>query len=152
MSETTTDLGTPQGAYDHLGEIQLVDCRELYEWAAGRIEGAVHIPLNSIMAGVTGELDPEKPVVVEVTADNAVPGAALAARGFNIVIHANHLLRAAHLAMQRTAQTILLNDRSLEASSECTEVKRLFEAVGYEHLKQKDLATLPANFGAKLLS
>lgn len=101
----------------------------------------------------TFQNEERRPYLVCVpTTYNAVPGAALAARGFNIVIHANHLLRAAHLAMQRTAQTILLNDRSLEASSECTEVKRLFEAVGYEHLKQKDLATLPANFGAKLLS
>jgi hypothetical protein len=69
MSERT-DLTAAAGVAEHLDEIQLVDCRELYEWAAGRIEGAVHIPLNSIMAGVTGELDPEKPVVVVCRSGN----------------------------------------------------------------------------------
>ena len=38
------DLQHPTGIYDHLDEIQLVDCREPYEWNAGRIEGAIHPP------------------------------------------------------------------------------------------------------------
>ena len=33
-----------QAVHDRLAEIQLVDCRELYEWHAGRIDGAVHLP------------------------------------------------------------------------------------------------------------
>jgi rhodanese-related sulfurtransferase len=83
MSERT-DLTAAAGVAEHLDEIQLVDCRELYEWAAGRIEGAVHIPLNSIMAGVTGELDPEKPVVVVCRSGNRSELASLMlrARGF----------------------------------------------------------------------
>ena len=40
------DLSTPKGTYEHLDEITLVDCREPYEWEAGRVDGAVHIPLN----------------------------------------------------------------------------------------------------------
>jgi rhodanese-related sulfurtransferase len=58
------ELTTPRGTYEHLDEIQLVDCREPYEWEAGRIEGAIHIPLNAIMAGGATDLDPTKPVVV----------------------------------------------------------------------------------------
>jgi rhodanese-related sulfurtransferase len=58
------ELTTPRGTYEHLDEIQLVDCREPYEWEAGRIEGAIHIPLNAIMAGGATGLDPTKPVVV----------------------------------------------------------------------------------------
>jgi rhodanese-related sulfurtransferase len=83
MSERT-DLTAAAGVAEHLDEIQLVDCRELYEWAAGRIEGAVHIPLNSIMAGVTGNLDPEKPVVVVCRSGNRSELASLMlrARGF----------------------------------------------------------------------
>ena len=46
-----SDLSDVKGVYDRLDEIQLVDCREPYEWEAGRIAGAIHIPVNSIMAG-----------------------------------------------------------------------------------------------------
>ncbi len=79
-----SDLTTPKGIFERLIEIQLVDCREMYEWVAGRIEGAIHIPLNSIMAGVTGELDPSRPVVVVCRSGNRSELAALMlqARGF----------------------------------------------------------------------
>jgi len=58
------DLEHPQGVYEHLDEVQLVDCREQNEWDAGRIEGAIFLPLNTILAGAGDELDKEKPVVV----------------------------------------------------------------------------------------
>jgi rhodanese-related sulfurtransferase len=83
MSERT-ELTTATGVAGHLDEIQLVDCRELYEWVAGRIDGAVHIPLNSIMAGVVGDLDPARPVVVVCRSGNRSELASLMlrARGF----------------------------------------------------------------------
>jgi rhodanese-related sulfurtransferase len=37
--------------------------RAEHEWEAGRIAGAVHLPLAEL-AGRTGELDPERPVVL----------------------------------------------------------------------------------------
>jgi rhodanese-related sulfurtransferase len=58
------ELTTPRGVFERLEEIQLVDCREQYEWDAGRVEGAIHIPLNSIMAGAGSDLDASTPVVV----------------------------------------------------------------------------------------
>jgi rhodanese-related sulfurtransferase len=61
MSEHLTDV---KGVHDHLDEIQLVDCRELYEWVAGKVEGARHIPLNAIMAGAGSDLDKARPVAV----------------------------------------------------------------------------------------
>ena len=61
MSEHLTSV---EGVHDHLDEIQLVDCRELYEWVAGKVDGAVHIPLNAIMAGAGSDLDKAKPVAV----------------------------------------------------------------------------------------
>lgn len=42
---------------------QLVDVRAQHEWEAGRIAGAVHLPLAEL-AERTGELDPERPVVL----------------------------------------------------------------------------------------
>jgi rhodanese-related sulfurtransferase len=81
MSEHLRDV---RGVYDHLDEIQLVDCRELYEWHAGRVEQAVHIPLNAIMAGAGQDLDPEKPVAVICRTGNRSELATmmLQARGF----------------------------------------------------------------------
>ena len=82
MSEHLT---TVKGVHEHLGEIQLVDCREQYEWDAGRVEGALHMPLNSIMAGAgTEELDQTKPVAVICRSGNRSELATmmLQARGF----------------------------------------------------------------------
>jgi rhodanese-related sulfurtransferase len=78
------ELSTPRGVHARLAEIQLVDCREPYEWVAGRIEGSVHLPLNSIMAGATGGLDPTRPVVVVCRSGNRSELATLMlqARGF----------------------------------------------------------------------
>jgi rhodanese-related sulfurtransferase len=42
---------------------QLVDVRADHEWEAGRIAGATHLPLAEL-AGRTGELDEERPVVL----------------------------------------------------------------------------------------
>ena len=50
-------LTTPRGTFERLEEIQLVDCREQYEWDAGRVEGSIHMPLNAIMAGAGSDLD-----------------------------------------------------------------------------------------------
>jgi rhodanese-related sulfurtransferase len=61
MSSHLTDV---KGVHDRLGQIQLVDCREPYEWEAGRIQGAVHLPLNAIMAGDMGDLMQDRPIAV----------------------------------------------------------------------------------------
>jgi rhodanese-related sulfurtransferase len=79
-----TELNTPKGVHERLDEIQLVDCREPYEWNAGRVEGAVHLPLNSIMAGAGSDLDKSKPVVVVCRSGNRSELATMMfqARGF----------------------------------------------------------------------
>src|SRR5262245_65698028 len=64
MSDVATDLTTSTGLAEHLDEVQIVDCREPYEWQAGRIEGSIHIPLNSILAGAIGQLDDSRTTVV----------------------------------------------------------------------------------------
>ena len=42
---------------------QLIDVRADHEWEAGRIAGAKHVPLSEL-AERTGEIDPERPVVL----------------------------------------------------------------------------------------
>jgi rhodanese-related sulfurtransferase len=78
------DLTNVKGVHDRLGEIQLVDCREPYEWAAGRIDGAVHIPLNAIMAGAGTDLDKDRPIAVICRSGNRSELATMMfqARGF----------------------------------------------------------------------
>ena len=77
-------LTTVTGVFERLDEIQIVDCREPYEWEAGRVEGAVHIPLNDIMGGAGQDLDAAKPVAVICRSGNRSELATmmLQARGF----------------------------------------------------------------------
>lgn len=77
-------------------------------------------------------LGARKPLVLIPTAYNHVSGAELHRRGAAIVIHANHMIRSAHQAMQQAARTILNHDRSLEADTLGSPVSALFEAVGVE--------------------
>jgi rhodanese-related sulfurtransferase len=44
------------------GDADLIDVREPYEWDAGHVEGARHVPVADL-AGVAPELDPERPVL-----------------------------------------------------------------------------------------
>ena len=85
MSDVATDLTTSSGLAERLDDVQVVDCREPYEWQAGRIEGSIHIPLNTILAGATGQLDPAKTTVVVCRSGNRSELATLMlrARGFD---------------------------------------------------------------------
>lgn len=64
-----SDLTQSKDVYDELDNVQIVDVREPYEWEAGRIEGAVHIPLNDLMGGA-GEFDDDAPVVAVCRSGN----------------------------------------------------------------------------------
>ncbi|MGN0779593.1 MAG: isocitrate lyase/phosphoenolpyruvate mutase family protein, partial [Aristaeellaceae bacterium] len=68
---------------------------------------------------------PSTPIVVVPTTYNAVTEEELAAHGVNVVIHANHLIRSAFPAMQKTAQTILTHGRSQEADALCMSIKAI---------------------------
>lgn len=41
----------PTEAHRRRDEVQLLDVREPYEWAAGHIDGAVHVPMGQLAAG-----------------------------------------------------------------------------------------------------
>lgn len=44
-------MDDPKELYEHRDEYQILDVREPYEWVAGHIEEAVHVPLGQVMAG-----------------------------------------------------------------------------------------------------
>ena len=64
------------------------------------------------------EVSSDKPLVVMPTTYPQITEEELAAVGINIVIYANHLLRAAYPAMHKCAERILECERVQEASEE----------------------------------
>ena len=69
------------------------------------------------------------PLIAVPSSYNAVTEQELAKRGVNIVIYANHLLRAAYPAMIKTAKSILEHSRSLEADSELLSINEILELI-----------------------
>ena len=47
----------------------------------------------------------------------------------DLVIYANHLIRSAYPAMLKTAESILLNERSKEASENCLSIKEILDLI-----------------------
>lgn len=69
------------------------------------------------------------PIVVVPTTYNQITEDELSSWGVNIVIYANHLLRAAYPAMVETAKSILLHGRSYEANDLCMPIKQILELI-----------------------
>ena len=69
-------------------------------------------------ARLYNQIPNKKPLIVVPSSYNQVTEEELIENGINIVIYANHLLRAAYPAMVTTAETILRNHRCKEASEE----------------------------------
>jgi rhodanese-related sulfurtransferase len=71
--------------FERLQDVQVVDCREVWEWQVGRIPSAIHIPLNQILAGgENGLIDAGKPVYVVCRSGNRseLASVMLRARGY----------------------------------------------------------------------
>jgi rhodanese-related sulfurtransferase len=47
------------------GTAQLVDVRQPYEWDAGRIDGAIHIPLERLASRGPTQIDKDRPVIFQ---------------------------------------------------------------------------------------
>ena len=69
------------------------------------------------------------PIVVVPTSFNEITARELGEAGANIIIYANHLLRASFVAMKQVAQGILENDRSAEVESQCMSVKEILSLI-----------------------
>ena len=72
---------------------------------------------------------PRIPLVCVPTSYNEVTEDELAARGFNVVIYANHLMRAAYPAMKRVAHEILRNGRSAEVDDQIISINEVLELI-----------------------
>ena len=76
------------------------------------------------------EYSKDIPVIVIPTTYNQFTDEDLASWGANIIIYANHLLRSAYPAMKKTAEKILENHRSKEASEEyCIPIKEVLSII-----------------------
>jgi len=73
--------------------------------------------------------DKNTPVVVVPTSFNSVTVEEFEEMGVNIVITANHMLRAAYPAMLKVAKSVLKNGRSLEAEPDCMSIKEILEFI-----------------------
>lgn len=69
------------------------------------------------------------PLVVVPTSYNQIRAQELSQNGINVVIYANHLLRAAYPNMKKTALSILKHDRSLEAEENLLSIKEILELI-----------------------
>ena len=73
--------------------------------------------------------DTTTPVVVVPTSFNSVTIEEFIDMGVNVVITANHMLRAAYPAMLKVARSVLENGRSLEAEPDCMSIKEILEFI-----------------------
>lgn len=69
------------------------------------------------------------PIVAVPTSYNEITAEELSKVGINIVIYANHMLRAAYPGMVNVAKSILNNDRSLEAEKNLLSIKEILNLI-----------------------
>ncbi|MCL2488704.1 MAG: phosphoenolpyruvate mutase [Oscillospiraceae bacterium] len=75
------------------------------------------------------QADPTTPLVVVPSTFASVTEEEFAARGVNIVIYANQLLRSAFPAMRTTAEMILKHGRAQEADAGCISIKEVINLI-----------------------
>lgn len=73
----------------------------------------------------------QTPLVCVPTSYNHFTEDELAHMGFKVVIYANHLLRSAYPAMQKTAESILRHKRSLEADAHCMSISEILNIIAH---------------------
>lgn len=73
------------------------------------------------------------PLVAMPSSYNSISEDELKQAGVNIVIYANHLLRAAYPAMMNVARSILRHGRSRECESDCTPIKEILDLIPGTH-------------------
>ncbi len=97
--------------------------------------------IYSFLAGyenICQQLNIRKPIVCAPTSYNKVSEIELFNRGVNIVIYANHLLRAAHKAMKKACLSILRHERSFESTNNMSSIDEISKQVGFLDVKEKD--------------
>ncbi|MHA1973755.1 MAG: phosphoenolpyruvate mutase [Candidatus Hodarchaeales archaeon] len=75
------------------------------------------------------EINNNVPLVVVPTTYNSITEKELIEAGVNVVIYANHMLRASYSAMKKVARTILENERALEAEDLCCTIGEILNLI-----------------------
>lgn len=75
------------------------------------------------------EYDAHIPIIAVPTSYNQIRAKELAEAGVNIVIYANHMLRAAYPGMMNVAKSILNHDRSYEAEKELLSINEILDLI-----------------------
>lgn len=70
-----------------------------------------------------------RPLIVVPSSFDRITETEFAAAGVNIVIYANHMLRAAYPAMLDVATTILENERCFDVRPKCLSIKQILEMI-----------------------
>jgi len=92
-----------------------------------------------------------KPLVCVPTTYNTINEDELQKNGFNLVIYANHLLRASYKSMEEICKMILLNKRAFEVDPYCAPVNQIFNTVGFIDIKERDMETMKRRSKAKVI-
>ncbi|TKG96954.1 phosphoenolpyruvate mutase [Puteibacter caeruleilacunae] len=75
------------------------------------------------------QLDDQTPLVLVPSTFNHISESEFIEMGVNVVIYANHMLRASYPAMQHVARQILEDGNSLKASEQCMSIKEILELI-----------------------
>jgi phosphoenolpyruvate phosphomutase len=93
------------------------------------ILSVIVLPLRLEFCKILREYNENIPIVVVPTSFNQITAKELSQAGVNIVIYANHMLRAAYPGMKNVAKSILENDRSLEAEEQLLSIKEILDLI-----------------------
>ncbi len=75
------------------------------------------------------EFETQVPLIAVPSSYNSITDTELAEAGVNVVIYANHMLRAAYPAMNDVAHSILEHGRSLECKDQCMPIKAILDLI-----------------------
>lgn len=75
------------------------------------------------------EFNQNIPIIVVPTSFNSITADELSEAGINVVIYANHMLRAAYPGMIKVANSILENNRSYEVEQELLPIKEILNLI-----------------------
>jgi phosphoenolpyruvate phosphomutase / 2-hydroxyethylphosphonate cytidylyltransferase len=73
--------------------------------------------------------DSNTPIIVVPSTYNHIKESDFISWGANVVIYANHMLRASYPAMKKVAESILQNERSLECDELCMPIKEILTLI-----------------------
>ena len=112
---------------------QTIDCCKAYlsSGADGIMIQSDDVEAKDIMyfAAIYREFCLGRPLIVALPSINKITEKELSKAGVNVVIYANHMLRAAYPAMLKVAKNILINERFNEAQEDFPSIKEIVSII-----------------------